>query len=81
MKDRDAPLDCWTCKHRKPVEVSACVGAALYRQTCMKFRYDLLGDARPMGCIEAYDEFCGGGCYKPDFWTKVVNIFNRLTQP
>jgi len=73
MSEKDAPLDCWTCRHRVEVisgpQLSAFV--TLSEQRCRAFRNDLLGAATPMPCSEAYDEFCGGGDWKPTLWARI----------
>jgi hypothetical protein len=30
-----------------------------------------------MICAEAYDTFCGGGDWKPDFWARVLMFFGK----
>ena len=72
--ERDVPRDCWTCKHRAAVEVTACVGAAIYEQHCSKFVRACLNSAEPLTCKDAYKNFCGGGDYKPNVWARVVKV-------
>ena len=71
------PLNCWTCRHRRKVEIDTgmCLYTGIFHNKCKACRHDLLGSADMMDCGEAYDEFCGGGDWEPDFWSRVVNLF------
>jgi hypothetical protein len=69
---RDAPLDCWTCKHRIAEEYGPALAVGIVYQECRKFvRSDRFGNTHNLTCVTAYDEFCGGGDWKPTFCARV----------
>ena len=72
MKRPPSPdLECWTCKHREKVEHGACLAVGIVEHRCREFRHDLFGDATPMNCSKAYDDFCFGRCYAPNLRLRV----------
>ena len=79
------PKDCLTCKNRVSVELSACLGAAIYGNSCREFITDdpLTGESDNLPCGDAYDNFCGGSGYKPNLRSRLIRFFamkqERLT--
>lgn len=70
---------CWTCRHRRQDEIGASLAVGIRVQTCKKFvRSPGARDCDPLPCGHAYDTFCGGGDYEPDFWTRALRAL-RIT--
>lgn len=69
------PQTCTTCRHRKAVEHdSPAIMVGMVRHYCREFmRMDgPTGKTDLLSCSYAYDKFCGGASYRPEFWTRVL---------
>lgn len=75
-----AARDCWTCGHRRQIEIGPGLAAGIRVQTCREFvSFDPRGNkARNLPCGHAFDAFCGGASYRPDFWTRALKAL-RIT--
>ena len=72
--------DCWTCRFRRQDEIGPALAAGITVQVCKQFiRLDPRDKrSQPLPCGYAYDTFCRGGDYKPDFWTRALKAL-RIT--
>ena len=76
------PQTCATCSHRRRVEHDGpAIMVGLVRHYCRGFvSHDpRTGKTDLLPCSYAYDTFCGGGDYRPEFWTRVLRAL-RITK-